>query len=128
MIRRPPISTRPAPRFPYRTPVRSAGIANTCALGPSAVLRPTADLLAAGLDSGPEADTDLADSESPAVLLFTSGTTGTPKIAILRHRHLFSYVTSTVEFGHAGPEEAIMVSVPNYHIAGISSEIGRAHV
>src|SRR3546814_3283124 len=63
-------------------------------------------------------------SESPAVLLFTSGTTGTPKIAILRHRHLFSYVTSTVEFGHAGPEEAIMVSVPNYHIAGISSVLG----
>ncbi|HEY9562213.1 MAG TPA: class I adenylate-forming enzyme family protein [Nocardioides sp.] len=103
---------------------RGAGIANTVALGPSDVLRPTADLLAAGLDSGPEADTDLADSESPAVLLFTSGTTGTPKIAILRHRHLFSYVTSTVEFGHAGPEEAIMVSVPNYHIAGISSVLG----
>ncbi|GAA4681305.1 class I adenylate-forming enzyme family protein [Gordonia humi] len=79
------------------------------------------------LDARPAADavpSDLADSESPAILLFTSGTTGTPKIAILRHRHLFSYVTSTVEFASAAPDEAIMVSVPNYHIAGISSVLG----
>ena len=33
-----------------------------------------------------------------AVLLFTSGTTGDPKAAILRHANLTSYVISTVEF------------------------------
>src|SRR3546814_12435158 len=49
---------------------RGAGIANTVALGPSDVLRPTADLLAAGLDSGPEVDTDLAAHPYPARLLF----------------------------------------------------------
>lgn len=66
-------------------------------------------------------ETAVVDPQSAAVLLFTSGTTGDPKIAVLRHRHLFSYVVSTVEFAHAGEDEAIMVSVPNYHIAGISS-------
>ena len=56
-----------------------------------------------------------------AVLLFTSGTTGEPKVAVLRHRHLTSYVFSTVEFMGADETEAAMVSVPPYHIAGISA-------
>jgi len=55
------------------------------------------------------------------VLLFTSGTTGEPKAAILRHRNLTSYVISTVEFLGAEEDEAALVSVPPYHIAGISA-------
>ena len=56
-----------------------------------------------------------------AVLLFTSGTTGEPKAAILRHANLTSYVISTVEFLGADEGEAALVSVPPYHIAGISA-------
>jgi acyl-CoA synthetase (AMP-forming)/AMP-acid ligase II len=56
-----------------------------------------------------------------AVLLFTSGTTGEPKAAILRHGNLTSYVISTVEFLGAEADEAALVSVPPYHIAGISA-------
>jgi fatty-acyl-CoA synthase len=56
-----------------------------------------------------------------AVLLFTSGTTGEPKVAVLRHRHLASYVISTVEFMHAEEDEAALVSVPPYHIAGMAA-------
>jgi acyl-CoA synthetase (AMP-forming)/AMP-acid ligase II len=56
-----------------------------------------------------------------AVLLFTSGTTGEPKAAVLRHSNLVSYVISTVEFMAAGEEEAALVSVPPYHIAGLSA-------
>ena len=56
-----------------------------------------------------------------AVLLFTSGTTGEPKAAVLRHRHLASYVISTVEFMGSEETEAALVSVPPYHIAGISA-------
>lgn len=55
-----------------------------------------------------------------AVLLFTSGTTGAPKAAVLRHHHLTSYVLSTVEFMGAEEDEATLVSVPPYHVAGIS--------
>lgn len=104
------------------TLVRGGSVANALTLGPDDHLLSTAELLEIRRASSGE--DDLADGDLPAVLLFTSGTTGTPKIAILRHRHLFSYVTSTVEFAHARPEEAIMVSVPNYHIAGISSVLG----
>ena len=59
--------------------------------------------------------------EDIAVLLFTSGTTGDPKVAVLRHRHLTAYVFSTVEFAGAEEGEAALVSVPPYHIAGISA-------
>ena len=55
------------------------------------------------------------------VLLFTSGTTGEPKAAILRHSNLTSYVISTVEFLGSDDDEAALVSVPPYHIAGISA-------
>ncbi len=60
-----------------------------------------------------------AFGESAAVLLHTSGTSGTPKVAILRHRHLVSYVLGSVEFMGAGEDEATLVSVPPYHIAGM---------
>ncbi|WP_305092919.1 class I adenylate-forming enzyme family protein [Prescottella sp. R16] len=60
------------------------------------------------------------DPEAPAVLLHTSGTTGTPKVAILRHRHLVSYVLGGTELFSAGPDEAALVSVPPYHIAGVA--------
>jgi acyl-CoA synthetase (AMP-forming)/AMP-acid ligase II len=56
-----------------------------------------------------------------AVQLFTSGTTAAPKAALLRHGNLLSYILGTVEFGSASSEEAALVSVPPYHIAGIAA-------
>jgi acyl-CoA synthetase (AMP-forming)/AMP-acid ligase II len=56
-----------------------------------------------------------------AIHLFTSGTTGEPKVALLRHRHLAAYVINAVEFASAEADEAALVSVPPYHIAGISA-------
>jgi len=61
------------------------------------------------------------DPAEVAVQLFTSGTTGTPKAALLRHEHLVSYILGSVEFMGAMEEEAALVSVPPYHIAGISA-------
>ncbi|GAA1572753.1 hypothetical protein GCM10009678_64180 [Actinomadura kijaniata] len=58
--------------------------------------------------------------DEPCVLLHTSGTTGTPKVAVLRHRHLTSYVLGSVEFLSAGADEATLISVPPYHIAGVA--------
>jgi acyl-CoA synthetase (AMP-forming)/AMP-acid ligase II len=73
------------------------------------------------------ADHDWAfDGEDVAVLLFTSGTTGDPKAAVLRQRHLVSYILGSVEFGSAGEEEAALVSVPPYHVAGIAAVLSNA--
>jgi acyl-CoA synthetase (AMP-forming)/AMP-acid ligase II len=62
-----------------------------------------------------------SDGDEPAVLLFTSGTTGAPKAAVLRHRHLVSYVINSVEFMAAAGLESALVSVPPYHVAGVSA-------
>jgi acyl-CoA synthetase (AMP-forming)/AMP-acid ligase II len=61
------------------------------------------------------------DPEAIAILLFTSGTTGPPKAAVLRHKHLVSYILSSVEFGSASETAAGLVCVPPYHIAGIAA-------
>ncbi|MFQ5417266.1 MAG: class I adenylate-forming enzyme family protein [Myxococcota bacterium] len=61
------------------------------------------------------------DGEDVAILLFTSGTTGAPKAAVLRHRHLVSYILGSVEFGSAAESDAALVSVPPYHIAGMAA-------
>ncbi len=79
-----------------------------------ALLQPAAD--DAVSDSGAGEDPDAV-----AVQLFTSGTTGAPKAAVLRHGHLSAYVLSTVEFGSASEHEAALVSVPPYHVAGIAA-------
>src|SRR6202167_2040315 len=73
------------------------------------------------LADGPDRPGPDLDPEDPAVLLFTSGTTGEPKAALLRHRHLTSYVLETVEFLGADGGDAALVSAPPYHIAGIAA-------
>lgn len=71
---------------------------------------------------GPNQWPELEESDEPiAVQLFTSGTTSAPKAAILRHSNLMSYILGTVEFASAADGEAVLVSVPPYHIAGIAA-------
>jgi len=76
-----------------------------------------------GGDAGPEPN----DSEAIALLLYTSGTTAAPKAAVLRHRHLTSYVMGTVEFASADEDDASLVSVPPYHIAGVSNTVSNLY-
>lgn len=61
------------------------------------------------------------DDECPAVVLYTSGTTSAPKGAVLRHSHLLSYVLQTVEFGAAAGDDAALICVPPYHVAGVGT-------
>jgi acyl-CoA synthetase (AMP-forming)/AMP-acid ligase II len=61
------------------------------------------------------------DPEHPAVLLLTSGTSAAPKTAVLDHDNLLSYIFNTGEFGSAGEDEAILLAVPPFHIAGVAA-------
>jgi len=70
---------------------------------------------------------DLPDAEAGAVLLFTSGTTGDPKAALLRHRHLTAYILESVDFMSADEHECALISVPPYHIAGISAVLSSVY-
>ncbi|MFF0497216.1 class I adenylate-forming enzyme family protein [Nocardia aobensis] len=61
------------------------------------------------------------DGEAVAAIIYTSGTTSEPKAALLRHRHLMAYLLNTMEFGAAAESDAALVSVPPYHIAGLTN-------
>ncbi|ORW98275.1 class I adenylate-forming enzyme family protein [Mycolicibacter terrae] len=67
------------------------------------------------------------DPDDVAVVLFTSGTTSAPKAVELTHNNLTSYVTGTVEFGSADPEDAALICVPPYHIAGVGAALSNLY-
>jgi acyl-CoA synthetase (AMP-forming)/AMP-acid ligase II len=66
--------------------------------------------------------------ERPAVLLFTSGTSAAPKAAILKHDQLLAYIFNTLEFGSAADDEAAIVSVPPFHIAGVAALLSSTYI
>ena len=92
---------------------RVAGVDGLTVLSPAA--------LRARVEAATPAEAGFVDPDEIAVLLYTSGTTGKPKAAVLRHRHLASYVISTVEFMGATDDHAALVSVPPYHVAGMAT-------
>lgn len=83
------------------------------------------DFLAAARTAEPVAE--FADPDAVAVVLFTSGTTSRPKAVELTHNNLTSYVTGTVEFGSAAEEDASLICVPPYHIAGVGAAMSNLY-
>jgi len=67
------------------------------------------------------------DMDDTAILLFTSGTTGAPKAAVLRQKHLVSYVLGSVEFMGADENDASLSCVPPYHIAGMAGIVSAVY-
>ncbi|MDE0267529.1 MAG: class I adenylate-forming enzyme family protein [Acidimicrobiaceae bacterium] len=67
------------------------------------------------------------DPEMAAVLIHTSGTSGTPKSVLLRHKHLVAYVTGTKEFASASNDEVHVLAVPPYHVASISAQLSQVY-
>ncbi len=74
-------------------------------------------------DAGPEPIEPPDDVQTPAVVIYTSGTTSAPKGVLLRHSNLVSYVLSSVDFMSAEPDDAALMSVPPYHIAAVANVI-----
>jgi fatty-acyl-CoA synthase len=92
-------------------------------------LVPRAEFAAVVADPAAETIEDLysGDPDDIAILLYTSGTTGEPKAAVLRHKNLTAYILNTVEFASAEDDQAAIVSVPPYHIAGVSSVLSTTY-
>jgi acyl-CoA synthetase (AMP-forming)/AMP-acid ligase II len=89
----------------------------------------TTDEFRAALDDESLSGGELAfvDPDEVGVLLFTSGTTSEPKAAVLRHRHLVSYIITSVEFLGCSPDEAQLICVPPYHIAGVAAVLSSVY-
>lgn len=69
-----------------------------------------------------------ADANAIAALIYTSGTTSEPKASIARHAHLVNYVLGNIEFGDATPQDAALVCLPPYHIAGLMSLLSNLYL
>ncbi|MEV5962973.1 AMP-binding protein [Kribbella sp. NPDC051952] len=68
------------------------------------------------------------DPETLAVLLYTSGTSGDPRAAMLSHRALASNVKNLSELGEdrMGPEDVVLGVLPMFHAFGLNAVLGWA--
>lgn len=57
-------------------------------------------------------------AESPALLTYTSGTTGDPKGAIATHRNLLATAEATRQWFDVAPGERVLAVAPLFHITG----------
>jgi long-chain acyl-CoA synthetase len=58
------------------------------------------------------------DEHAPALLMYTSGTTGVPKGVLLTHRNLIAAAASVARWHDLGPMDRVLSSLPLYHING----------
>lgn len=89
-----------------------------------AMLRAAFDrMVVVGTEVGlPEADPgplDRAAPDDPALVLYTSGTTGVPKGAVLRHRHLLAGAESVRLAWRWGEEDRLLHALPVFHAHGL---------
>lgn len=76
------------------------------------------ELIAQGADDTDEAEVDEGDVN---ILMYTSGTTGRPKGVMLTYGDFVAYVCGNTELADGTPRGAVLLCVPLYHIAGITT-------
>ncbi len=79
------------------------------------LLGEAAAALAAGDAPAPIAE---PDPEDVAVILYTSGTTGKPKGAMLTHRNLLSNAEAIIQLADLGPQDVLLSVLPLFHVFG----------
>lgn len=89
---------------------------------------PTVVLSEDGLAALPTADPEpLAsppDPESLAVLLYTAGTSGDPKAAMLSHRALLAHCAQVSELGLVTSADTVLLLLPLFHVFGLNAVLG----
>ena len=63
------------------------------------------------------------NSNEIALLVYTAGTTGTPKAVILNHSSFCEFALNNLEPADLDYNETTLLSVPLYHVAGIQTAI-----
>ncbi len=64
------------------------------------------------------------DESHPAVYMFTSGTAGSPKAAVLTHGNLLSNIGQTNSAERLGPNDVVFGVLPVHHIFGLNVVVG----
>jgi long-chain acyl-CoA synthetase len=79
--------------------------------------------LLAGAGKGEAAEVEL---DSPALITYTSGTTGLPKGAINTHRAVIHNAEAMTAWGSLGPGDVTVAMAPLFHITGLVCHLGTA--
>jgi len=72
-------------------------------------------------EPGPLVD---VEATHPAVYMFTSGTAGSPKAAVLTHNNLFTNIRQANVAEHIGPSDVTYGVLPLFHIFGLNVLLG----
>ena len=88
--------------------VRSAGGSAVVVVGPDV-----------DLPDGPPVDLDRAQYADPALLLYTSGTTGVPKGALLTHGNLLASAEAVRLAWRWTPDDRLVLALPLFHLHGL---------
>ncbi len=99
-------------------PTRAAALAQPGA--PVVASGPGLDGLPALRPAGDGAPLDSVAPSDPALILFTSGTTGAPKGAVLSHANLVAGTASVVAAWRWEPADRLLHTLPIYHAHGLA--------
>jgi len=72
------------------------------------------------LPDGDPGPLDTAGPDDPALICFTSGTTGAPKGAVLRHRNLLAATESVTRAWRMSPDDRLVHCLPVFHAHGLA--------
>ena len=75
---------------------------------------------------GPATNLRVSEPDWPAMIVYTSGTTGGPKGVVTTHRNIEAQVTSLIEAWAWEPEDRILLTLPLHHVHGIINVLGCA--
>ena len=75
--------------------------------------------VAVDLPDGPAPDLDVAGPDDTALLVFTSGTTGTPKGVALSHGNLLATSASIEAAWRWTPGDRLLLALPLFHVHGL---------
>jgi acyl-CoA synthetase (AMP-forming)/AMP-acid ligase II len=82
------------------------------------------DLLSVPEDEEPLPE---VDDEDVTLLVYTSGTSGRPKVVPLAHSNIASYMADNVQPADPDVEETNLLCVPPYHVAGLQGMLAAVY-
>ncbi|MGH3496582.1 MAG: class I adenylate-forming enzyme family protein [Nocardioidaceae bacterium] len=105
--------------LPERTPVQRVVVVDAVPVGDEIAWSQLLDQPAGPVVSP-------ADPEALAVLLYTSGTSGSPRAAMLRHRSLLANIeqASSIEPPPVRPDDVVLGLLPLFHVYGLNCILG----